>query len=84
MLTSQGPDANGGARDYVKDGKLTGGFALLAFPAAYGASGVMTFIVNQDGVVWQRDLGKDTAAAAAAITTFNPDQSWTPLAPEAG
>jgi hypothetical protein len=83
MLTSQGADANGGARDYVVDGKLTGGFALLAYPASYGASGVMTFMVSQDGVVWQRDLGKETAAAAAAITSFNPDQSWTPLAPEA-
>jgi hypothetical protein len=83
MLTSQGADANGGARNYVVDGKPTGGFALLAYPASYGASGVMTFIVNQDGVVWQRDLGKETAAAAAAITSFNPDQSWTPLAPEA-
>jgi hypothetical protein len=84
LLTSQGADANGGARDYVVDGKLTGGFALLAYPASYGASGVMTFIVNQDGVVWQRDLGQDTAAAAAAITAFDPGPSWTPLAPEAG
>ena len=84
ILTSQGADANGGARDYLTDGKLTGGFALLAYPASYDVSGVMTFIVNQDGVVWQRDLGKDTAAAAAAIKNFNPDQNWTPLAPEAG
>jgi hypothetical protein len=82
ILTSQGPDANGGARDYLGDGKLTGGFALLAYPAAYGVSGVMTFMVNQDGVVWQRDLGKDTATAAAAITQFNPDNNWTPIAPE--
>lgn len=84
MLTSQGTSANGGARDYLTNGKLTGGFALIGYPASYGASGVMTFIVNQDGVVWQRDLGKDTAAAATAITAFDPDQSWTPLAPEAG
>jgi hypothetical protein len=80
MLTSQGPAAEGGARDYQSGGKLTGGFALLAYPATYGASGVMTFMVNQDGVVWQRDLGKTTADAAAAIHQFNPDDSWTPLA----
>ena len=82
LLTSQGPEANGGARDYLVNGKLIGGFALLAYPNAYGASGVMTFMVNQDGVVWQRDLGPDTATAAAAITQFNPDNSWTPIPPE--
>jgi len=82
ILTSQGPEAEGGARDYLIDGKLRNGFAWLAYPSAYGASGVMTFMVNQDGVVWQRDLGADTAQAAAAITQFNPDSSWTPLAPE--
>jgi hypothetical protein len=82
ILTSQGPDADGGARDYLVDGKLTGGFALLAYPAEYGSSGVMTFMVNQDGVVWQRDLGKETATAAAAITQFDPDNNWTPLPPE--
>jgi hypothetical protein len=83
LLTSQGPEANGGARDYLIDGKMTGGFALLAYPDSYGVSGVMTFMVNQDGVVWQCDLGKDTAAAAAAMTGFNPDNRWTPIAPEA-
>ena len=82
ILTSQGPDAEGGARDYLVDGKLTQGFAWLAYPSAYGVSGVMTFMVNQDGVVWQRDLGADTAQAAKAIQQFNPDNSWTPLAPE--
>jgi Protein of unknown function (DUF2950) len=82
ILTSQGPEANGGARSYIADGKLTGGFALLGYPVSYRVSGVMTFLVNQDGVVWQRDLGPDTATAAAAITQFNPDNSWTPLAPE--
>jgi len=82
ILTSQGPDAESGGRDYLVDGKLRNGFALLAYPSVYGASGVMTFMVNQDGVVWQRDLGADTAQAAAAITQFNPDPSWTPLAPE--
>ena len=74
--------AEGGARSYLTDGKLTGGFALLAYPASYGASGIMTFMINEDGIVWQRDLGADTAKAAAAIDQFNPDDSWTPLAPE--
>jgi hypothetical protein len=82
ILTSQGPEAEGGASDYLVDGKLRNGFALLAYPSAYGASGVMTFMVNQEGVVWQRDLGADTTQAAAAIRQFNPDDSWTPLAPE--
>ena len=82
ILTSQGAEAEGGARDYLVDGRLKNGFALLAYPSAYGASGVMTFMVNQDGVVWQRDLGADTAQAAPAIQQFNPDNSWTPLAPE--
>ena len=82
LLTSQGPAAQGGARSYLTDGKLTGGFALLAYPASYGASGIMTFMINQDGIVWQRDLGADTTKAAAAIDQFNPDDSWTPLAPE--
>jgi len=83
MLGSQGPAADSGARDYLVDGQSTGGFALLAYPDSYGASGVMTFMVNQDGVIWQRDLGKDTADAAQAIQQFNPDEHWTPLAPEA-
>lgn len=83
ILLSQGAAANGGAKDYVVDGKLTGGYALIAWPADYGASGIMTFMVNQDGVVWQRDLGEDTAKAVADITQFNPDENWTPLAVEA-
>ena len=81
MLFSQGPAANGGARDYVVDGKLTGGFALLAYPAEYGQTGVMTLMVSQDGIVWQRDLGDKTAELAAAITRFDPDRTWTPIAP---
>ena len=80
MLFSQGPAANGGARDYVVNGKLTGGFALLAAPAEYGRTGVMTFMVSQDGIVWQRDLGEKTAELAAAITRFDPDRTWTPIA----
>ncbi len=82
LLTSQGPQAAGGALDYVVDGRLARGFALLAYPSNYGSSGVMTFMVNQDGEVWQRDLGADTEKSARAITQFNPDASWTPLAPE--
>jgi hypothetical protein len=81
-LTAQGPAASGGARSYLVDGELTGGFALLAYPEAYGVSGITTFMVNQDGVVWQRDLGDDTAQLAAAIREFDPDAAWTPLAPE--
>jgi hypothetical protein len=82
VLRSQGPSANGGARDYLVDGKLAGGFALLAYPDAYDRSGIMTFMVNQDGVVWQRDLGENTATEAAAIQSFDPDQNWVPIAPE--
>lgn len=81
MLYAQGPAADGGARSYLVGGKLTGGFALLAYPANYGASGVMTFLVNQDGTVWQRDLGEQTAELAGAMQEFNPDDSWTPIAP---
>jgi hypothetical protein len=83
ILTAQGDSANGGKRDYLADGRLTGGFALLAWPDRYGASGIMSFIVNQDGVVWQRDFGDDTAQLVAAIQAFDPDRHWTPIAPEA-
>ena len=82
LLTSQGPQAQGGALDYLVDGRLVKGFALLAYPSNYGSSGIMTFIINQDGELWQRDLGEDTEKAAPAITQFNPDSGWTPLAPE--
>jgi hypothetical protein len=81
-LPSQGAAANGGAQNYLVDGKLTQGFALIAYPAEYRASGVMTFIVNQEGIVWQRDLGENTATEAAAIQEFNPDSNWTPIPPE--
>lgn len=83
MLFRQGPNANGGAKEYFKDGVLTQGFALIAWPAEYGASGVQTFLVNQDGGVFQKDLGADTAAAAEAIQSFDPDSSWTAVAPPA-
>jgi len=77
MLTGQGSNAPGGAKQYIVDGKMTGGFAFVASPAEYRNSGVMTFIINQDGVLLQKDLGTTTAQTAAAMTEFNPDQSWT-------
>src|SRR5262249_23282915 len=77
ILTSQEPDASGNAYDYVIRQHMIGGFALIAFPAQYGVSGIMSFIVNHDGVVYQKDLGSKTAAAAGRITRFNPDRSWT-------
>jgi hypothetical protein len=76
ILTAQGPEAPGGAKSYVVDGKLTGGFALIAYPAQYGSSGVMTFIVNQDGAVYQKDLGEQTGDVASQIASYNPDDSW--------
>jgi hypothetical protein len=76
ILTRQGPAAPGGARDYIAGGHMTGGFALIAFPAKYRDSGVMTFIISQDGVVFEKDLGRDTATIAAGMTEFNPDRSW--------
>ena len=76
ILTSQGPAAAGGAKNYVVGGVMSGGFALVAWPAQYGATGVMTFLVNQDGIVFEKDLGKDTNAAAEKMTAFNPDKSW--------
>jgi hypothetical protein len=77
VLTRQGPSAPGGKLDYVSNGKMTGGFALVAFPAEYEASGIMTFVVGQRGDVYQKDLGADTAALARKLTEFDPDSSWT-------
>jgi hypothetical protein len=77
LVTAQGPAAPGGAKSYLTDGVLTGGFAVVAWPAQYRASGVMTFIVNQDGVVYQKDLGDDTEALAEALAAFDPDSTWT-------
>ncbi len=76
ILKRQGPHAPGGARNYVVAGHLTGGFAMLAFPASYGDSGIMTFMVNQDGIVYQKDLGPRTTSLARNITEFDPDRSW--------
>jgi hypothetical protein len=79
ILKGQGPDARGGAYGYVARGQMIGGFALLAWPAAYGNTGIMTFLVNHDGVVFQKDLGPGTAAAVRKITLFDPDKSWKPF-----
>jgi hypothetical protein len=76
LLTSQGKNAAGGAYDYVVQGKMLGGFGIVAYPATYGTSGVMTFVVNHDGVVFEKDLGKQTGAMAAAMTRFDPDTTW--------
>ncbi len=78
IVVAQGPDAAGGAKSYILDGKLTGGFALIAYPAQYASTGVMTFIVNQDGIVYQQDLGEQTTDTASKITAYNPDGSWQP------
>ena len=80
VLTGQGKDAPGGAKSYLVDGKLTGGFAFLAYPVDYRSSGVMTFMVNQDGTIFQKDLGPETAKAASAIEQYNPDKTWAPVA----
>jgi len=76
ILSSQGKDAPGGAYDYLAQNHMIGGFALVAYPAQYGVSGVMTFIVNHDGVVYQKDLGPNTAAIARAMKQYNPDSTW--------
>lgn len=76
VLTRQGRNALGGPKNYLVDGKMTKGFAFLAYPAEYRASGVMTFMINKDGVIVQKDLGPDTAKLASAIVEYNPDKSW--------
>jgi hypothetical protein len=77
ILTMQGPHAPGGAKSYVVDGRMTGGFAFAAFPAEYRSSGVMSFIVGSDGVVYERDLGDRTSVVAGAMKKFDPDSRWT-------
>ena len=81
ILTAQGKDAPGGARSYLKNGRMTEGYALVAWPAKYDDTGVMTFIVNQDGVVYQKDLGDNTAAAVRSINAYNPDSTWSKVTP---
>jgi hypothetical protein len=76
LLYGQGPAAPGGARDYLVNGRMLGGFGVIAWPVRYGGTGVMTFIVNQDGIVYQQDLGPKTAERAGVIAAFNPDKGW--------
>ena len=77
ILTRQGSNPPGGAYEYVINGNMIAGFALIAWPADYGISGIMTFVVNQQGKVFQKDLGKDTAILAAATQEYDPDNTWT-------
>ena len=80
ILAAQGKDAPGGAKSYIVDGAMTGGYALVAWPAKWGVTGVMSFIVSKDGIVYEKDLGPDSAKIAAAMTAYNPDASWTKVA----
>jgi hypothetical protein len=82
ILTAQGNHATGGVRDYIVNGRMIGGFALVAAPAEYGNSGVMTFIVNHDGVVFQKDLGPDTVDLVTEMTAFDPDPTWSEVRSE--
>ena len=79
MLSGQSSKARGGAKKYVVDGKMVGGFAFVAYPAQYGNSGVMSFMVDQDGVLLEKDLGKTTTELATAMTDFDPDAEWKPV-----
>jgi hypothetical protein len=79
ILTAQGPDAPGGTHAYIVKGDMIGGFALVAYPAKYGDSGIKTFIVNHRGVVYEKDLGAATATLAPQMTRFNPDKTWQPV-----
>ena len=81
VLTGQGPDARDGAYDYMVRGQMIGGFGMVAFPASWDNSGVMTFIVNHDGVIYEKDLGPDTDKIARAMKEFNPDPTWKEVAP---
>lgn len=76
IIKAQGKNASGGAYDYVIKGRMIGGFALVAYPAEYGASGIMTFIINHDGIVYQKNLGKKTGKIAGAMTKYDPDKTW--------
>jgi Protein of unknown function (DUF2950) len=79
LLTRQGAAAHGGAQNYIVDGKMTGGFALVAYPVRYRDSGVMTFVVNQDGQIYQKDLGPETERIASEMVEYNPDDTWQPV-----
>jgi hypothetical protein len=77
MLTKQGPDAKGGAKDYIVNGRMTGGFAFIAYPEKYGETGIATFIINQDGILYDKDLGNSTTETATSMTGFDPGKTWT-------
>jgi len=79
VLTGEGPHASGRAINYINDGAMTRGFALIAWPAQYGATGIMTFIVNKSGIVYQKDLGPQTSERVSALTTYDPDTTWKPV-----
>src|SRR5271165_4614629 len=79
MLKAQGANAKGGAKSYIVDGKMTGGFAFVAYPAEYRNSGVMTFVIDQDGTVYEKDLGPQTADLAKQMKAYNPDKTWKPV-----
>ena len=79
ILTKQGADAKGGAKDYVVNGKMTGGFAILAYPEKYGDTGIATLLINQNGVMYEKNLGKDTIELAKAMSQFDPDKTWSPV-----
>jgi len=79
ILTAQGPNAGGGAKDYLQGGLMIAGFGLVAWPAEYGVSGIKSFMVNQDGVIFDKDMGPQTEKIAQAITKFNPDKTWKAL-----
>jgi Protein of unknown function (DUF2950) len=76
ILTSQGPHAIGGAKNYIVNGVMTGGFAFIAYPAEYRSAGVMTFIVDESGTIYEKDLGPDTTKVAQAMTVYDPDSTW--------
>jgi hypothetical protein len=83
VLTGQGKNVSGGAKSYLVDGKMTAGFAFLAYPAEYRSSGVKTFLIGADGVVYEKDLGTNTKAIAESMKAFNPDSTWQKVQPEA-
>jgi hypothetical protein len=80
VLKDQGPNAAGGKMSYLDNGAMTKGFALIAWPSNYGSTGIMTFVVDKSGIVYQKDLGKQTSERAAACTAYDPDKTWTPVA----
>jgi len=82
ILTKQGEKAQGGAKDYIANGKMTGGFAILAYPVEYRNSGIMTFLIGKDGTVYQKDLGEKTTDLASVMTEYNPGDSWNVTMPK--